>query len=655
LPDGLSGVYNPATMEFTITGSSVQSGVFSYIVSTQGGCAIANLNGVIKVTPNSTIILSSDNGTDNQKVCVNTAIKQISYQTANASGAIVTGLPEGLTSLYKDGLFTINGMPKVSGTFSYTVTTIAACQTASMQGTLVVHPNPIGFNDIVSNLTCANNTLNYQLQNNVNTISKGGNAVAASFSWTVAANQNVLGINSGSGNAITASLVNTSHVVQQVIYTVTPVSLLGDCPGTPFTVTVAVPVCSGLTLTKTADVNTVSQAGDLIKYTITVKNTASANHTGVTVTDPFLGGVLARPASGDNGNNILEANESWIYTGTYSVKQTDIDDNGKPTAATGNIINTATVITAEHSGILSASATVNIVTTGAVTLVKTGIMSRDFSTIVYTFKIKNTGKVKLAELDLKDIKIPGEISLSKNTIAVGETINGTATYMVTDQEKRDGRVVNTATVTGKTPAGDLVADVSGTQENNDTPTEFIIDDVPQAVNDRAETIINQPTTFIVTENDMPSFNGLDKGSIIITRAPSNGQLIAHPDGTVTYTPNKGFSGQDDFMYTITDLKGKVSNKALVNITVTPIPVFIPNTFTPNGDGKNDTFKIIGRESFDTTDVLIFNRWGNEVYRNKNYNDEWDGSGLSEGTYYYLIILKKGDNQVSKKGWILIKR
>lgn len=82
--------------------------------------------------------------------------------------------------------------------------------------------------------------------------------------------------------------------------------------------------------------------------------------------------------------------------------------------------------------------------------------------------------------------------------------------------------------------------------------------------------------------------------------------------------------------------------------------FIPNVITPNGDGKNDRFVIVGLEFFNNADVTIFNRWGNEVYRNNNYKNTWAGEGLNEGTYYYLIKLRKADKVDVYKGWVLIK-
>ncbi|MET4142983.1 gliding motility-associated C-terminal domain-containing protein, partial [Pedobacter sp. UYP1] len=658
LPAGLISNYDAATKQFTITGAPSISGTFPYTITTTGGCASVTLTGTIKVNPNTTLQLTSASSTANQTLCINSNnLQTITYQTTNAIDATVTGLPTGIIWSYNNNQLKINGVPTQSGTFNYTINTTGLCQTQQLSGTIIITPNPIGFNDVISGLTCTNNSIQYNLQDNVNNTANGGNSVPATFTWIVAPNNNVKGLNNGSGNNINATLINLSHTPQQVIYTIVPTSVTGGCPGNTFTVTVNVPVCSNLAITKTANVTLVSTAGDQIQYTITVKNTGTANHTNVQVSDPFLGGVLRGPAYGDNGNGILEANESWVYTGTYRVTQTDIDENGKPNAKSGKIINTVSLTTAEMPTPLTAVATVDIVTNGSIVLVKTGVISSDFSTIVYTFKITNNGRVKLYNLNLMDTKIGGQLNLGTNELAAGASITVTSTYKISDEEKRDGRVVNTATVKGYTPSGDPVSDISGTQANNDEPTVHIIVDAPQAIDDKAEVQINQTVVINIAGNDIASLSGLNKASIENTQ-PSNGKVDIHMDGTVTYTPNRGYSGKDEFTYYIYDYKTGApnrSNRATVTITVIPIDLFIPNTITPNGDGKNDTFKIIGRESFDGIELMVFNRWGNEVYRNNNYLDEWDGSGLTEGTYYYVITLKKAGSKVNKNGWILIKR
>lgn len=67
----------------------------------------------------------------------------------------------------------------------------------------------------------------------------------------------------------------------------------------------------------------------------------------------------------------------------------------------------------------------------------------------------------------------------------------------------------------------------------------------------------------------------------------------------------------------------------------PSSVFIPNIFTPNGDGHNDIFKI-DAVSMAEESMLIFNRWGKKVYEWSNLGGSWDGENNSDGTYYYIF-------------------
>ncbi len=94
----------------------------------------------------------------------------------------------------------------------------------------------------------------------------------------------------------------------------------------------------------------------------------------------------------------------------------------------------------------------------------------------------------------------------------------------------------------------------------------------------------------------------------------------------------------------------------VAITVVKAELVFPNVFTPNGDGKNDTFEIKGLESFPGSQLLVFNRWGNEVYRGDNYTNSWDGSSLAEGTYYYIFNRREHNGNITTfKGWVFLKR
>jgi gliding motility-associated-like protein/uncharacterized repeat protein (TIGR01451 family) len=93
-------------------------------------------------------------------------------------------------------------------------------------------------------------------------------------------------------------------------------------------------------------------------------------------------------------------------------------------------------------------------------------------------------------------------------------------------------------------------------------------------------------------------------------------------------------------------------------TMVPIKTkefFIPNVFTPNGDGTNEYFEIVGLNQFSNAHLTVFNRWGNMVYDNSDYNNDWNGEGLNDGTYYYILALKNATGTHTYKGWVLIKR
>lgn len=90
-------------------------------------------------------------------------------------------------------------------------------------------------------------------------------------------------------------------------------------------------------------------------------------------------------------------------------------------------------------------------------------------------------------------------------------------------------------------------------------------------------------------------------------------------------------------------------KSVANIT-------IPNVFTPNGDGLNDTFTIPGLEFFEANELTMFNRWGSTVFDKKGYKNDWDGAQLNEGTYFYLLKIKSASNKWEVyKGFVTIIR
>ncbi len=86
---------------------------------------------------------------------------------------------------------------------------------------------------------------------------------------------------------------------------------------------------------------------------------------------------------------------------------------------------------------------------------------------------------------------------------------------------------------------------------------------------------------------------------------------------------------------------------------------IPNdVLTPNGDSINDTWMILNIERFPNAILKVYNRWGNEVFSAKNYNNNWNGTSdsgggtLPTGSYFYQID-QLGDGNVILHGWIYL--
>lgn len=90
------------------------------------------------------------------------------------------------------------------------------------------------------------------------------------------------------------------------------------------------------------------------------------------------------------------------------------------------------------------------------------------------------------------------------------------------------------------------------------------------------------------------------------------------------------------------------------VTIAPLPpceeFMIPTLFTPNGDGLNDAFKIKGLPS--GSELSVYNRWGDKVYENKNYDNLWNGNNSSDGVYYYGLKLPNGTKH---SGWVQVTR
>ncbi|HSG67351.1 MAG TPA: gliding motility-associated C-terminal domain-containing protein, partial [Bacteroidales bacterium] len=165
------------------------------------------------------------------------------------------------------------------------------------------------------------------------------------------------------------------------------------------------------------------------------------------------------------------------------------------------------------------------------------------------------------------------------------------------------------------------------------------------------------TTYIQDPRLTFWFENLSADSISLTNyfwALENGNSSNMPTPTFSFDA----MGEHTVKFEYTTTNGCVDSN-LITITVKSVDLMVPNVFTPNGDGANDTFIISIKPPEDestgglkavasasnyqpindfyiSNEIVIFNRSGRKVYEAVDYDNDWDGGNLPEGTYFYVL-------------------
>lgn len=172
---------------------------------------------------------------------------------------------------------------------------------------------------------------------------------------------------------------------------------------------------------------------------------------------------------------------------------------------------------------------------------------------------------------------------------------------------------------------------------------------------KADLTVNKVPLEIIADNKTKVYKDPNPNLTITYKGFVNGetaaQLTAPPVISTTADdkslPGKypiAVSGATSPNYDIKFSSGVLTIKSAV------LALKIPNTFTPNGDGVNDTWNILNIEAYPDCSINIFNRWGQKVYSSIGYVKSWDGqynnAPLPVSTYYYIIDLKDGSKAYS---------
>lgn len=176
-----------------------------------------------------------------------------------------------------------------------------------------------------------------------------------------------------------------------------------------------------------------------------------------------------------------------------------------------------------------------------------------------------------------------------------------------------------------------------------------------------------PTRVSPTVNAGPDFTIVEGDEAMLTGSNINGTPIAiawAPPATLTgantFTPVAKPQVTTSYTLSVTDANGCTSSDNAL-VTVIPYCLKIMNAFTPNGDGQNDRWLVTnGSSCTKRIAVAVYNRYGNIVYKNDNYNNDWtgtyNGKPVADGTYYYAVTYTTiTDRTVVLKGDVTILR
>jgi len=137
----------------------------------------------------------------------------------------------------------------------------------------------------------------------------------------------------------------------------------------------------------------------------------------------------------------------------------------------------------------------------------------------------------------------------------------------------------------------------------------------------------------------------------------NGQTLPYEAGQSIV---QSYPGAGDYIITL-EIQNDAGCEASATQTLCILaddPIFIPDIFSPNGDGNNDTLFVRGH-GIEKIDFRIYDRWGEMVFHSANAQIGWDGNFRGQpaaaGNYFYSFSMKSGVTPIEKQGEIALVR
>ncbi|MEL6804660.1 MAG: gliding motility-associated C-terminal domain-containing protein, partial [Bacteroidota bacterium] len=149
----------------------------------------------------------------------------------------------------------------------------------------------------------------------------------------------------------------------------------------------------------------------------------------------------------------------------------------------------------------------------------------------------------------------------------------------------------------------------------------------------------------------------------------NGSIDIEDGGTITASPQDGGTAEDPetATYSVIVSQDGCSTELILTVFVVEAVcdidhVYLPNAFSPNGDNRNDVLRVRSNFLDDITefDFMIFNRWGQEMYRSFDPFGQWDGTFEGETLepdvygYYLRLVCPTGEELIQQGNVTILK-
>lgn len=641
LPNGISGVWNNNVI--TISGNPTQNNTatYNYLINLIGGCGNISTTGIININALNTITLTSGVNSDKQKICKNTSISDITYETTGATGATISGLPSGISGQWLNDEILING--SISSTtgnpFNYTIVLTGGCGLIFKTGSIDL----ITDNSIILTSASGTDNQNVCLGSNLNTINyKTTGATGANFSGLP------VGVNANWTNSLISITGTPTGIAKVYNY---GINLIGGCPINDISgsiQTLALPIATptantpceqdilnldaGLNGAKTYNwIGPNGYTSNLEKPIINnVTLNAKGNYT-LIVTDinncsnSFTLGVIVNPV--DN-IQFIDVNPTCKNGNVFNLPSVNIP--GGTWSSDDNVsIQNPIVGTFDPSKSQPDQYYKVVVTYSTKSIVPKRLCPSTLSKVVFVYPTPDTSfMVKDKLLCITDTLIAEVLNPQPNTTYTwdfnnGQTFSGQKTNYLYPKSG-----IFDLTITAKL----------GICTNTSTRKQHIkVVDLPS----NAE--------FTQSETEIDFYNSEVQFQ---TKTNANYYMWNFGDGSTSNYKNPKHKfpeipGKYIIDLTVSNMLGKCGVTVSSSIFMPePVIYFIPNTFTPNGDEINNTFQPVFTYGYDPQNYsfYIYNRWGNLIFESHDAKIGWDGTFGEElvqnDTYIWKLEFKE---------------